>query len=168
VIAALDKGKTPSEAGGLSTVEYLKSRMSPKRPTQDGRADSTGEAPKTPFPVLDRQSSSADLPEAPTDLAYVIVNEAGASVYSASAVGRENSPPTMHSPRHDFHRPALARPLSELVKIDPQSIRRGLYQHDVNPRHLKEMLEAVIESSFNEVGVDLNSASVPCFGMSPA
>src|SRR5204862_432406 len=55
----------------------------------------------------------------------------------------------------------LQDPLSELVKIDPQSIGVGLYQHDVNPSHLKESLEAVIESSVNHVGVDLNAASVP-------
>src|SRR5262249_54824363 len=52
-------------------------------------------------------------------------------------------------------------PLSELVKIDPQSIGVGLYQHDVNPRRLKEALEGIVESSVNYVGVDLNTASVP-------
>src|SRR5207245_3346924 len=96
------------------------------------------------------------------ELAYVIVNEAGASVYSASAVGREEFPnydATLRGTISIGRR--LQDPLSELVKIDPQSIGVGLYQHDVNPRHLKETLEAVIESSVNEVGVDLNSASVP-------
>src|SRR5207253_1707081 len=55
----------------------------------------------------------------------------------------------------------LQDPLSELVKIDPQNIGVGLYQHDVNPRQLKESLEGVIESCVNHVGVDLNTASVP-------
>jgi len=107
-------------------------------------------------------SADADLPEAPPDLAYVIVNEAGASVYSASAVGREEFPTydaTLRGTISIGRR--LQDPLSELVKIDPQSIGVGLYQHDVNPRHLKETLETVIESSVNLVGVDLNSASVP-------
>src|SRR5437763_3602596 len=55
----------------------------------------------------------------------------------------------------------LQDPLSELVKIDPQHVGVGLYQHDVNPRHLKESVESVIESCVNTVGVDLNTASVP-------
>src|SRR5207249_2763108 len=55
----------------------------------------------------------------------------------------------------------LQDPLAELVKIDPQHIGVGLYQHDVKPKHLKESLEAVIESCVNTVGVDLNTASVP-------
>ncbi len=96
------------------------------------------------------------------DLAYVIVNEAGASVYSASAVGREEFPNYDATLRGTI---SLGRrlqdPLSELVKVDPQSIGVGLYQHDVNPRYLKESLEGVIESCVNQVGVDLNTASVP-------
>src|SRR4029079_12286277 len=55
----------------------------------------------------------------------------------------------------------LQDPLSELVKIDPQHVGVGLYQHDVSPKQLKESLEAVIESCVNTVGVDLNTASVP-------
>src|SRR5262249_28284050 len=55
----------------------------------------------------------------------------------------------------------LQDPLSELVKIDPQSIGVGLYQHDIHPRRLKESLEAIVESCVNHVGVDLNTASVP-------
>jgi uncharacterized protein len=92
----------------------------------------------------------------------VIVNEAGASVYSASAVGREEFPnydATLRGTISIGRR--LQDPLSELVKIDPQNIGVGLYQHDVNPRHLKESLEAIIESCVNQVGVDLNTASVP-------
>jgi uncharacterized protein len=104
----------------------------------------------------------AGLPPAPADLAYVVVNEAGASVYSTSAVGREEFPEfdaTLRGTISIGRR--LQDPLSELVKIDPQNIGVGLYQHDVRPRHLKESLEAVVESSVNQVGIDLNSASVP-------
>ncbi len=96
------------------------------------------------------------------ELAYVIVNEAGASVYSASAVGREEFPnfdATLRGTISIGRR--LQDPLSELVKVDPQSIGVGLYQHDVNPKYLKESLEGVIESCVNQVGVDLNTASVP-------
>jgi uncharacterized protein len=102
------------------------------------------------------------LPPAPVDLAYVIVNEAGASVYSASAVGREEFPDydaTLRGTISIGRR--LQDPLSELVKIDPQSIGVGLYQHDINSRTLKESLDSVIESSVNQVGIDLNTASVP-------
>jgi uncharacterized protein len=96
------------------------------------------------------------------DLAYVIVNEAGASVYSASAVAREEFPDfdaTLRGTISIGRR--LQDPLSELVKVDPQNIGVGLYQHDVSPRHLKESLESVVESCVNQVGVDLNTASVP-------
>jgi uncharacterized protein len=102
------------------------------------------------------------LPPAPADLAYVIVNEAGASVYSASAVGREEFPTydaTLRGTISIGRR--LQDPLSELVKIDPQNIGVGLYQHDVNPRQLKDSLDGIIESCVNQVGVDLNTASVP-------
>jgi uncharacterized protein len=101
---------------------------------------------------------SEKLPE----LAYVIVNEAGASVYSTSPVGKEEFPEhdaTLRGTISIGRR--LQDPLSELVKIDPPSIGVGLYQHDVNPKHLKESLEAVVESCVNQVGVDLNTASVP-------
>jgi uncharacterized protein len=96
------------------------------------------------------------------ELAYVIVNEAGASVYSTSAVGREEFPSfdaTLRGTVSIGRR--LQDPLSELVKIDPQNIGVGLYQHDIHPRRLKESLDVVIESCVNHVGVDLNTASVP-------
>jgi uncharacterized protein len=95
-------------------------------------------------------------------LAYVIVNEAGASVYSASPIGREEFPDfdaTLRSTISIGRR--LQDPLAELVKIEPQSIGVGLYQHDVNPKQLKESLESVIASCVNFVGVDLNTASIP-------
>jgi uncharacterized protein len=102
------------------------------------------------------------LPDALPELAYVIVNEAGASVYSASPVGREEFPSfdaTLRGTISIGRR--LQDPLSELVKIDPQHVGVGLYQHDVPARQLKESLEGVIESCVNAVGVDLNTASVP-------
>ena len=92
----------------------------------------------------------------------MIVNEAGASVYSTSPIGREELPEfdaTLRSAISIGRR--LQDPLAELVKIEPQNIGVGLYQHDVNPKQLKETLEAVISSCVNFVGVDLNSASVP-------
>ena len=95
-------------------------------------------------------------------LAYVIVNEAGASVYSTSQVGRDELPDfdaTLRSTISIGRR--LQDPLAELVKIEPQNIGVGLYQHDVNPKQLKETLESVISSCVNFVGVDLNTASVP-------
>lgn len=91
---------------------------------------------------------------------YVIVNGAGASVYSTSAVGREELPD------HDaIYRSAISigrrllDPLSELVKINPANIGVGMYQHDVKAKHLRESLDAVVESCVNYVGVDLNAAS---------
>ncbi len=93
-------------------------------------------------------------------VAYVIVNEAGASVYSTSPLGREELPQydaTLRGAISIGRR--LQDPLSELVKIDPASIGVGLYQHDVKAKHLRASLDAVVESCVNYVGVDLNSAS---------
>jgi uncharacterized protein len=105
---------------------------------------------------------SEPLPEAPKDIAYVIVNEAGASDYSASPVAREEFPGHDATTRGTISiGRRLQDPLAELVKIDPQHVGVGLYQHDVRPKHLKESLEAVIESCVNEVGVEVNTASVP-------
>ncbi len=94
-------------------------------------------------------------------VAYIIVNEAGASVYSTSPLGREELPQSRcHAPQRDQHRPPLARSaFSELVKIDPGSLGVGLYQHDVKAKHLRTSLDAVVESCVNYVGVDLNTAS---------
>ncbi len=92
--------------------------------------------------------------------AYVIVNEAGASVYSTSPLGREEFPEydaTLRGAISIGRR--LQDPLSELVKIDPASIGVGMYQHDVKAKHLRASLDAVVESCVNYVGVDLNTAS---------
>ena len=93
-------------------------------------------------------------------VAYVIVNEAGASVYSTSRTGREELPEcdaTLRGAISIGRR--LQDPLSELVKIDPANIGVGLYQHDVKAKHLQSSLDEVVESSVNYVGVDVNTAS---------
>jgi len=91
-----------------------------------------------------------------------LISEAGASVYSASDIAREEFPdkdPTVRGAVSIARR--FQDPLAELVKIDPKSIGVGQYQHDVNQVRLKKSLDAVVESCVNFVGVDLNTASVP-------
>jgi uncharacterized protein len=93
-------------------------------------------------------------------VAYVIVNEAGASVYSTSRLGREEFPQYDAVLRGAISiGRRLQDPLSELVKIDPANIGVGLYQHDVKAKHLRTSLDDVVESCVNYVGVDLNTAS---------
>ena len=98
-------------------------------------------------------------------LAYVMVSEAGASVYSASDLARAEFPDLDVSMRGAV---SIARrlqdPLAELVKIDPQSIGVGLYQHDVDQKKLAATLDAVVESVVNYVGVDVNTASAALLG----
>lgn len=93
---------------------------------------------------------------------YVIVNEAGASVYSASKLATEEFPKFDVGQRSAV---SIARrlqdPLAELVKIDPKSIGVGQYQHDMNQKKLNEALGGVVEACVNKVGVDLNTASAP-------
>ena len=95
------------------------------------------------------------------DVGYVIVNEAGASVYSASALGAEEFPDYDVTARSAV---SIARrlqdPLAELIKIDPKSIGVGQYQHDMNEKRLDAALSGVLEDCVNSVGVDLNTASV--------
>src|SRR5207342_1010283 len=90
----------------------------------------------------------------------IVVNEAGASVYSASKLARQEFPELDVTIRGAI---SIARrlqdPLAELVKIDPKSIGVGQYQHDVSPHALKKSLDAVIDSCVNQVGVNLNTAS---------
>jgi protein Tex len=92
----------------------------------------------------------------------VVVNEAGASVYSASDIARSEMPDLDVSLRGA---PSIARrlqdPLAELVKIDPKSIGVGQYQHDVNQTRLRKRLDAVVETCVNRVGVEVNTASAP-------
>lgn len=91
---------------------------------------------------------------------YLIVNEAGASVYSASPLARAEMPELDVSLRGAVSIARRAQdPLAELVKIDPKSIGVGMYQHDVNQKQLESTLNGVVESVVNQVGVDLNTAS---------
>ncbi|HBG6505387.1 TPA: RNA-binding transcriptional accessory protein [Clostridioides difficile] len=98
--------------------------------------------------------------EIDSEVQYVIVSEAGASVYSASELANEEHPDINVSIRGAI---SIARrlqdPLAELVKIDPKSIGVGQYQHDLNKKRLEEVLYGVVEDSVNSVGVDLNTAS---------
>ena len=100
------------------------------------------------------------LKEIPENVQYLITNEAGASVYSASRLATEEFPEFDVGQRSAA---SIARrlqdPLAELVKIDPQSIGVGQYQHDVNQKKLSAALSAVVEDCVNKVGVDLNTAS---------
>lgn len=96
----------------------------------------------------------------PRDISYVIVNEAGASVYSASQAARDEFPDL-----HVEERSAISigrrlqDPLAELVKIDPQSVGVGQYQHDVPNKDLTAQLDTVVETAVNQVGINLNTAS---------
>lgn len=100
------------------------------------------------------------LNELPTDVAYVIVNEAGASVYSASDIARAEFPDLQVEQRSAV---SIARrlqdPLSELVKIEPKAVGVGQYQHDVSQKKLNESLTFIVETAVNQVGVDVNTAS---------
>jgi uncharacterized protein len=156
-------------AGFVLSTEYSVVSTPTEPPPAPVEASAPGAAPPAlEAPVAPALQAAAPtpppppLPEPPTDLAYVIVNEAGASVYSASAVGREEFPEYDATTRGTISiGRRLQDPLSELVKIDPQNVGVGLYQHDVSARQLKESLEAVVESCVNQVGIDLNTASVP-------
>jgi protein Tex len=100
------------------------------------------------------------LKEIKANVQYVIVNEAGASVYSASKLATEEFPNFDVGQRSAASiAKRLQDPLAELVKIDPKSIGVGQYQHDMNQKKLSEALGAVVEDSVNKVGVDLNTAS---------
>ncbi len=141
--------------------------LSPNAPAGgEGQPVPAAEQPAPPAEVpapAPKVDPLVGLPEAPADLAYVIVNEAGASHYSVSPVASEEFPDikdanlrgTVSIGRR------LQDPLSELVKIDPQHVGVGLYQHDLKSGPLKDTLDGVVESCVNAVGVDLNTASVP-------
>ena len=98
--------------------------------------------------------------EAKKEVSYIIVNEAGASVYSASKLAQEEFP-NLHVEERSAVSIArrLIDPLSELVKIDPKSIGVGMYQHDVTPKKLDSELEFVVSTAVNQVGVNVNTAS---------
>jgi uncharacterized protein len=188
---SVDSEETASEAGtvegddksdasgaqaatGFSSLTSLPKGLEPKddkpkaekkAPKEKSRGDRRERGPKGPKP----QPPQPPPPPAPhtadpilASLSYVIVNESGASVYSTSNIGREEFPDydaTLRGVISIGRR--LLDPLSELVKIDPQNIGVGLYQHDVHAKTLKETLESIVESCVNFVAVDLNTASVP-------
>jgi uncharacterized protein len=161
---------TPTEVNIIPTTPVVED--APMRPVvEDAPAPAATETPVTPTPtpapvpekpsqVEQLKKALEGLPESVPELAYVIVNEAGASVYSASPVGKEEFPNLDATTRGTVSiGRRLQDPLSELVKIDAQHVGVGLYQHDLNSKHLRESLDAVIESCVNTVGVDLNTAS---------
>jgi uncharacterized protein len=151
-VAEASPGEPAALAAGSDSIEPAADAAgSPDHPPAAAPAPS-----EPPPPPLE------PLPEALPELAYIIVNEAGASVYSASPIGKEEFPhldATLRGTISIGRR--LQDPLSELVKIDPQHVGVGLYQHDVPAKELRQSLEGVVESCVNQVGVDLNTASVP-------
>ena len=154
----------PAPTSETPPAEAPSAEMPPPAPEVSvaPEAPPASEAVAPPPPPVAPPPPPEPLPPPPPDIAYVIVNEAGASVYSASPVGREEFPnfdATLRGTISIGRR--LQDPLSELVKIDPQHVGVGLYQHDVSPKQLRESLEGVVESCVNTVGVDLNTASVP-------
>lgn len=161
---------TLDDAGptSLSTVVAPVDDPSVTTPAQSS-AEASITAPMEPSPATAAPPpppaatiSLEGLAESPAELAYVIVNEAGASDYSASPIAKDEFPQFDATTRGTISiGRRLQDPLAELVKIDPQHVGVGLYQHDVRPKHLKESLETVIESCVNHVGVELNTASVP-------
>src|SRR5690606_14497626 len=110
----------------------------------------------------DRLASDLSKRHPELQLKKMVVNEAGASVYSASDIAREEFPELDVSIRGAI---SIARrlqdPLAELVKIEPKSIGVGQYQHDVSQTRLGQTLDAVVEDCVNAVGVEVNTASVP-------
>ena len=160
--------------GGHRRGGGRRARCAPAPPPSRGPASgaTAGPSRRGPAPSLGPRHAPPPPPRTPpkphpadallAQLAYVVVNEAGASVYSTSQVGRDELPDSDATLRSGISiGRRLQDPLAELVKIEPQNIGVGLYQHDVNPKQLKETLESVISSCVNFVGVDLNTASVP-------
>src|SRR5699024_1600585 len=107
------------------------------------------------------QFVASQLQKISQEVYYAMVNEAGASVYSASAIAREEFPdlPVEKRSAISIGR-RLQDPLAELVKIEPKAVGVGQYQHDVSQKRLSEQLDFVVETAVNQVGVDVNTASV--------
>jgi uncharacterized protein len=155
VVPGVGAGETAVVASGDATVPAESATAAPDAAVIPPAA----EPPPAAAPAA---ISLEGLPDPPADLAYVIVSEAGASDYSASPIAREEFPNLDAAARGTVSiGRRLQDPLAELVKVDPQHVGVGLYQHDVRAKYLKESVEAVIESCVNSVGVDLNTASVP-------
>src|SRR6266540_876953 len=165
-IIAIGNGTASRETEAL-VAEVIKlydvtsrSRADVSSGTGDGATGRPGEGAIS----LDPVAPSLHRPVA-SSLKYVMVSEAGASVYSASEAARDEFPDLDATQRGNI---SIARrlqdPLAELVKIDPKALGVGLYQHDVDQKRLGEQLETVVESCVNYVGVDLNTASAALLG----
>lgn len=145
-LIAIGNGTASRETEALVAELIAKMKVEGEKTKKDGNFNSRLEA--------EYQPGIRKIPQ------YLIVNEAGASVYSASKLARAELPGLDVSMRGAV---SIARriqdPLAELVKIDPKSIGVGLYQHDVDQKHLAESLNVVVESVVNNVGVDVNTAS---------
>jgi uncharacterized protein len=143
-------------AGALSTLEDMVNRHHVTLITI-GNGTASRETEKLVAELI-RAGATGRSPQPMTK--YLIVNEAGASVYSASALARQEFPTMDVSIRGAVSIARRAQdPLAELVKIDPKSIGVGMYQHDVDQSALEHSLDGVVESVVNAVGVDLNTAS---------
>ena len=126
----------------------------------NGTASRETEQLAAEFIQVYQRASGVAAPKAAQPVRYLIVNEAGASVYSASPLARAELPDLDVSLRGAVSIARRAQdPLAELVKIDPKSIGVGLYQHDVDQKQLEHTLSGVVESVVNQVGVDVNTAS---------
>jgi uncharacterized protein len=176
-------GETPVEAGVEAVAEAGEGGSGVEEATEGGRSGATvrlvpapalTQPPKGTTRLRAEREARVFKPRTPPPppaphpadpllarLAYLVVNEAGAHVYSSSALAKEELPEYDAELRSAISiGRRLQDPLSELVKVDPQSIGVGQYQHDVNPKVLKQALEQVVESCVNLVGVDLNRAGV--------
>jgi protein Tex len=144
---------TPPQSETKKSTEVVKQFVSKHHVTVIAIGNGTGSRETEQF-------TATLLPEFPHQVSYVIVSEAGASVYSASKLASKEFPDIDVSVRGAV---SIARrlqdPLAELVKIDPKAIGVGQYQHDVNQKQLEERLTGVVEDCVNRVGVDVNTAS---------
>lgn len=162
--AAVESPSSPVAEAVVAVVESppaAAESAAPGATTELAPAPVAPAPPKIPEPPPQPVIDLSTLPPAPQDIAYVIVNEAGAGDYATSQIAREEFPNFDNSLRGTISiGRRLQDPLSELVKIDPQHVGVGLYQHDVRPRHLRESLDGVVESCVNHVGADVNVAGV--------
>ncbi len=156
-LEADESHETLAVAGIAENVEPLEKTVVPESPV----IETATQEPKTPPQPLEKTKDQPAIPSDRLSVFSVIVNESGASVYSASDLARKEFPDLDVTVRGAI---SIARrlqdPLSELVKIHPKSIGVGQYQHDVDQNRLREGLEASVESCVNRVGVDINTASL--------
>jgi uncharacterized protein len=156
-VIAIGNGTASRETEALVAEVIRAAAVDEERKTKDQGLAAVDEGRKAKD---ERRTPPSSLVLRPSALQYVIVSEAGASVYSASEAARDEFPTLDATERGNI---SIARrlqdPLAELVKIDPKALGIGMYQHDVDQKALAARLEAVVESAVNYVGVDLNTAS---------